>query len=243
MKKYLLLVLLAFTTPSWSDSDSGAWSADNFSATVTLSSNYLYRGLTVSDDHPAISGSFDWWYNGFFAGVWASSLDSVETESIEIDYYAGYGGQLYGFDYGLIVLYYDYPGEAKTGEPEDIGKLAFWEYGVSLAYTFEQSLSPTLGVSLMHAPDYYAESGEATAIEGTLDFTLPYEFGLSFIYGNQNFDEKYHGIDDYRYYGVSLAKSIAMIDFVIGYSGTDDDGEYYQESATDEVYLTMSSTF
>lgn len=81
-----------------------------FSATTTLASDYVFRGISNTDGDPAIQGSMDYEHeSGFYAGVWASNVkfrenagedavDTVDEASIEIDYYAGFASE---FDNGI----------------------------------------------------------------------------------------------------------------------------------------------
>jgi uncharacterized protein (TIGR02001 family) len=223
--------------------DEGPFSADNFSASVALTSNYIFRGLTISDDDPAVSGSVDWGYMGFYLGVWASSLEAVKSESLEIDYYGGYVGDINNFTYSLDVIYYDYPGESNSGNTDDIGDLAYWEYGGSLSYSFEVDLEPVAKVMVLHSPDNFAETGDATAVESSLDLSLPYDLGLSFHYGRQYLDDDKNAVDDYDYYGASLTKTLGKFDLSVAYTATNDDGETFQGSSTSELYFTVETSF
>ncbi len=240
MKKSITTLIMASTLclSATSAFAEGAFDKENFSANIALTSNYLFRGITLSNGDGAVSGGFDWGYEGIYAGIWASSIDAVETESFEVDYYGGYASEINGISYSLDAIYYDYPGE--EGSPT--ADLAYYEFGGSLGYTFAASMDPTVGISVMHSPDFYAETGSATAIEGSFDVSLPAEFGLGFYYGNQDLDEKYYAIDGYNYYGVTLSKSVGIFDLTVGYSDTDSDGDTFQGSKTDEVYFTVGAS-
>ena len=69
-------------------------SADEFefSASATLVSQYLFRGLDASQEDPALQGDVTMTHDsGFWFGAWASNYDSGGGESgIEIDLMAGY---------------------------------------------------------------------------------------------------------------------------------------------------------
>jgi len=63
------------------------------SANVAATSNYVWRGMTQSDDAPAIQGGFDLEYKGFYVGTWGSSVQFGDTTTaMEADLYAGYAG-------------------------------------------------------------------------------------------------------------------------------------------------------
>ena len=53
-----------------------AKSPHSFSANVTAVSDYVFRGITQTDSHPAIQGGFDYAHaSGLYAGLWASNVD------------------------------------------------------------------------------------------------------------------------------------------------------------------------
>ncbi|HEX9835331.1 MAG TPA: TorF family putative porin, partial [Alphaproteobacteria bacterium] len=67
-----------------------------FSANVALTSEYFFRGISQTDDSPAIQGGFDWNHEGtgLYLGVWGSNIDFNTGNSIEIDIYGGIGGTI-----------------------------------------------------------------------------------------------------------------------------------------------------
>lgn len=88
-----------------------------FSATTTFASEYIFRGVSVSDEDLAIQGSLDWSHeSGFYLGIWGSNAE-VGEGTLEIDYYAGFGGDLgdSGFSYDLSAIFYTYPGDENDG--------------------------------------------------------------------------------------------------------------------------------
>ena len=108
------------------------------SLNVGVASNYLFRGVTQTDDAAAIQGGIDYEAeNGFYVGAWASNVD-FDGAGYELDLYLGYAMELdngLGLDFGY--LYYAYPDAA----PDDIdfGEIYFTlSHGVfsgGVAYT------------------------------------------------------------------------------------------------------------
>lgn len=240
MKKIISIAMaLSFYLMSPLATAEGALDKENFSANVAYTTDYLFRGISLSDDDAAVSGGFDWGYSGFYLGTWASSISPVETETVETDFYGGYGGEFNGISYSLDAIYYYYPGEAGAPTVD----LDYWEFGGSLGYTFAASYEPTIGVSMMYSPDFFGETGDAVATTGTLDLSLPYDLGLSFHYGYQDLQKSKVGISGYSYYGVDLSKSLSIFDFTVGYSDTSNDGETFAGSSTETVVFTVSSSF
>ncbi len=236
MKKILNLIMaLSILAAAPVAMAEGPLDKGNFSANVAYTTDYVYRGISLSDDNAAVSGGFDWGYSGFYLGTWASSISPVADETVEIDWYGGYGNEFKGISYTIDLLYYYYPG--------DSGDLDFFEFGGSLGYTFDAPLKPTLGMSIMHSTDFFAESGSATYYKPTLGLSLPAEFGLSFTYGYQDLDEDDNGINGYNHWGVDLSRSLSIFDFTLGYSDTDGNGETFEGDGTEKIVFTVGASF
>lgn len=116
--------------------------------------DYRFRGYSLSGGDPAVQGTININHSsGFYAGVWASSLDSNGPVlgfygDLELDIYAGWTGEVAG---GLTadvgILRYVYPSNDGQG-PAD-----FWEPYASLATTLGP-VSAKVGVT--YAPDQSA---------------------------------------------------------------------------------------
>lgn len=83
-------MLLAVVHTAWPISAAGS----ELSGIVTLTSEYIYRGQSLSDRNPAIQAGIDYQHDtGLFAGAWASTVDlpnPTGRRDVELDYYAGY---------------------------------------------------------------------------------------------------------------------------------------------------------
>ncbi len=83
------------------------------SANIGLTSNYLWRGITQTDDSAAISGGVDWNHDsGFYLGVWASNIDWAlpsRKKGAEVDFYGGFSNTIQDFGYDIGVIHYYYP--------------------------------------------------------------------------------------------------------------------------------------
>ena len=85
------------------------------SANVALTSNYVFRGLTQTDDGAAIQGGYDIKQSkddiGWYAGVFASNVDNNIGDGLEIDLYAGWRaafGKQTNLAYDVGAIYYSY---------------------------------------------------------------------------------------------------------------------------------------
>ncbi len=98
-------VALTFATPALSQGLS-------FSFGASLTSNYISRGVTQSMDGPALQFYGEVETNGFYAGLWGSTVD-LPPDDLEIDLYAGYRWSLGSttVDVGYARYIYDSTGD------------------------------------------------------------------------------------------------------------------------------------
>lgn len=157
---------------------SGIASAGDVTGNVGLTTNYIFRGITQTDDGPAISGGFDVEKNGFYGGIWASSVDFGDDTTMEMDFYGGYTFAAGGFDFDAGAIYYAYPDSPELGgNSQDFLELYFGgsrEFG-----------AVTIDAKLSWSDDFYAGTGEAlyaeigAAIEIFEGITADARFGSS----------------------------------------------------------------
>jgi uncharacterized protein (TIGR02001 family) len=92
--------------------------ASPLTANVSLTSNYVFRGISQTGGDPAIQGGFDYTHSsGLYIGTWASNVGWIEdyqgykSGNMEIDVYGGYRGSFASdFSYDLGAIQYTYPG-------------------------------------------------------------------------------------------------------------------------------------
>ena len=146
----------------------GVVHAEEFTGTITATTDYDFRGVTQSAQDPAIQGSVDLSTDmGLYAGIWASNIDFGNTSqdakdaNVEVDYYAGWGG---GEDitWDLGVTYYSYI---------DAGGLNYTEWHGGLGWKY-------FGAKIWYSGDYGGLEGNERYFEGNVDYPLPAGFGL-----------------------------------------------------------------
>lgn len=87
-----------------------------YSGYLTLTSDYVKRGVTQSDGDPAVQLGLDVGFsNGFYLGAWGSSVDIRNvvfgTRDIETNYYAGYVHDATDdWRFTASIVAYEYPG-------------------------------------------------------------------------------------------------------------------------------------
>ena len=229
----LLAVVWKFATGSHAEEASkeqieeeeGPVSASQFSGLITLGSEYVFRGISQTDENPTIQGSFGWSHSiGVYAGVWGSNLDDgISDGNIEIDLFAGYTrdfkrvgiGDL-TFDGGAI--YYWYPGDDGSRPRAD-----FFEGFVSLKYTFSDvPLQPSIGALYNYSPDFFGEDGPGHYVSTNFNLSLPLQFGLGFEYGYQaaSGGETTPNGFSYSHWKVAATKQIVGFELELNYQNT-----------------------
>ena len=198
------------------------WSA---SGNVALTSDYKFRGISQSDESPAIQGGFDLEHDsGFYAGVWGSSVDFNPSGedydgSLELDLYLGIGGDLgdSGLTWDLGYIYYDYPGDdGKKGDYQELYAGLGWK---------------DLSLGLAHSDDYYGKTGKFWYLYGDYSLALGMDVSLDFHIGFNRLDEKNGFLmdqDAYTDYSISVSRDFAGVNIALTYVGTDlDEAEVF----------------
>lgn len=101
----VVVVGLSFT-PALAEEDGGIFAAKNFSSTLTLTTEYMYDGVSISDQDPAVQGSMDYFHegSGIFVGLWGSSRDDGGVSNdVELGVWAGQAGALGPIDYDVTL--------------------------------------------------------------------------------------------------------------------------------------------
>lgn len=165
-----------------------------------LSSDYIFRGISQTDNTPAFSGGFDYAHDsGFYAGIWASNVDSgfFGGANLEIDTYVGVsGGEQLTWDVGL--LRYNYPGTnfSDNNTNEGYGKLGY-DFGPA-----------AVNVGIAVSNDFFGlDSSEYYTAD--LAIPLPGDFSLAVGYGNQHIEKA----KNYDHFSVGLSRSYGGLDF------------------------------
>lgn len=157
-------------------------SALSLSGGVSLVSQYRFRGISLSDEDPALQGTVNLIHRGgLYAGAWASTTDGfgeLGGSNLELDLYAGYRTPVAsGITLDAGLLYYAYPG-AEGGDFEFFepyanlsGTLGPATAKVGVAYGWEQdALSGNSNVYLF---------GDLAAAIPTTPVTLKAHLGFS----------------------------------------------------------------
>lgn len=179
---------------------SGVAAAD-LSANAAVTSNYIWRGITQTNDQAAGQGGIDWGNDsGLYAGTWVSNVafGNVNGGGYEMDVYAGFGGEAGDLGYDLGVISYQYPVAPNTNFTEVYASGTFSLVTVGVAYTVDA------GSANKDAP---FDSGDLY-VNGSVDFSAA-KSDISIYAGSYAFDaDGKPGVGDanYIHYGASVSK-------------------------------------
>lgn len=165
------------------------------SATTAFVTDYLFRGISNSDNNPAAQPEFDILYGIFYAGIWGSNIGFAD--GIEIDYYAGITPKWGNVTFDIAGLYYTYPG---AGSPS----LDYFELKTGATY----AKGPwSLRVTNFWSPDNFQVFGDSDAIEGQLGYTFSkkiFNFFTPTVGGGVGFQSYEVIASDYTYWNAGL---------------------------------------
>jgi uncharacterized protein (TIGR02001 family) len=111
--------------------DSGPKAAsDAFAITLggALLSDYLYRGISLSDRGPSVSSSVEVARGGFYVSGQVYTVRLPTDPAAELTLTGGIRREVAGVEFDLSAEYYYYPGE--TPAPGS-GTTNYWQYGIS----------------------------------------------------------------------------------------------------------------
>ncbi|MDQ6620329.1 MAG: TorF family putative porin [Pseudomonadota bacterium] len=151
-----------------------------FTGNVGLYSQYVFRGVSQTNEKPALQGGFDLAHkSGLYVGTWASNISWLSdaapnvSASLEWDMYGGYKGALAGdFGYDVGLLYYYYPGSYPSRNytrPDTLEGYAglTWKF-LSLKYSYVLG-NKTFGFADSRGSDYVDLTANYDIIERVSD--------------------------------------------------------------------------
>jgi uncharacterized protein (TIGR02001 family) len=195
-----------------------------YTGNVALATDYTFRGISQTNENPAVSGGFDATHGIFYAGTWASSIDfPANAAEMELDLYAGVKPVVGPVTFDLGVIGYFYPGasnEAATGEAD------YYELKAGAAITPAEGF--TLGGTLYYSPEFTLDTtnGSGLYVEGAASYTISDMFSVSGAVGNQSVEaNNYYGVgqDNYTTWNVGGTLSYKGFGFDLRYVDTDID--------------------
>lgn len=198
------------------------WLPGAFSGSVALTSNYVSRGITNSDDDPAIQGTLEYALEtgvlgtSVYIGTFASNAKlegDTDTSNIEIDALFGIRGDIgdTGLSWDLGGAYYAYPGTARRDNFD------YWEIPLTLTYT----VTDWLEIEFFNAatPEYQFNTGIGNYSNGQVTVTIPNPWVDWSVYGwvgYQYVEKDVSGTD----WLLGTTVTVKGVDFSVAYTDT-----------------------
>lgn len=197
----------------------------SLSLTPYLATDYMFRGLSQTDNEPALQLGIDYTHSsGFYAGAFFSNVDFGTDTNREQSVFVGYGNNLtddLAFD--LQAWRYGYHRESEAN---------YSEYSVGLTYKW-------VTARYWWTDNYYNLDINQDYYELNLDIPLNDDFTLGLHAGHTDTDVN---IFDYSDYSISLSTNYKGFDMTL--MATDTNGEALAGNTADSrLVFTVSRSF
>ncbi|MDR2220064.1 MAG: TorF family putative porin [Methylobacillus sp.] len=245
--------------------------ASDFTLTTNIGffGQYVFRGITYTNDRPAVQGGFDLAHSsGAYLGVWGTNVDkdALYGNTLEVDLYGGFANTIgdtdFGYDFGFLYFYYpdnDKPinitDGRRTESPNtlEVSAAGSWKW-FTLKYSY--AVTDFFGINnKSFGKDIGLGEGDTDGsdyIELNFNYTLPMAINLTLHAGHQRVEG--HSMGDYDDYLIGISKDFSVFNsdgWTAGLnytttSGADDD--WYvdakgRETSDDHVILYLMRTF
>lgn len=226
----LILSLSALPMVAMAQDDAGQAPAaeeaeSNFSWNFTLTSDYVFRGVSQTMRDGAVQGGFDYSFgdSGFYVGTWGTNVDyGPGSPDIEIDTYIGWNTDLSDeWNFDLMLTRYNYLGESAAfgsiDYPELIGVLTWDE---------------TIAATLAYTNDYSNTGMDSTYFGLTGTWEVGNGFSINAGAGYTTFE----GGGDYNDWNLGVSRQFGPVNAALNYYDTDINGP----RASDGVVFSLA---
>jgi len=201
----------------------------SFAFNVGVNSDYVFRGVSQTDQDPSVFGGVDAAWGIGYAGVWASNVDFLDSTDVEFDFYAGIKPAAGPVTFDLGVIYYGYAGQPSGADYD------YWEGKLAASVPAGPA---TLGAGVYYSPNFFGATDEALYYEANATVPIPdSRFAVSGAVGHQWVE----GPGDYTTWNVGLGFQLAdHVALDLRYHDTDEHrlGKIYDSRVVGGVKLT-----
>jgi uncharacterized protein (TIGR02001 family) len=217
-----------------------------YSLTITATSDYIFRGISLTDNEPAFQPYLEFTYGIGYFGIWASNIDAGIYEPVEVDLYLGIRPTTGPISWDLGVLYYAYPDAGNNTNGLSSSDLDYFEFQILATWAPVDKLSLTGKLYYTPEQDFLSPVGydETFTLEGVAAYTLP-EVGMftpviSAGYGYSESDSiGFFQTDDdnYSYWNAGLALSVEKFTMDFRYWDTNIDETSFNGGFAQEKFV------
>lgn len=148
-----------------------------FAFTATAASNYVFRGISQTENQAAIFGSGRVSYDNFYAGVGVENVNFHNSTSAEYDLSAGWTPVVQGFRFDFGVVRYGYIDQPAHTEIDTV------EVKGSVAHDFGPV---TLGAAVYYSTNYFGTHRDDIYAEGRAAYKITPKLTIGGAVGRQS---------------------------------------------------------
>lgn len=203
-------------------------------ANVGFTNNYIWRGVTQTNDQSAISGGVDYSHEaGFSVGAWVSNVDfggdGANDTGTELDIYGGYSFEAGSVPIDVGFINYNYPSQSN----------------IDFLEIYATASINTASINIVSFGGYYTLSKDGTSADNDLylmvsvGLDLGNDIALGLTYGNYGYDDDVNN-EDYGHIQVSISKgdltfAVDQNDLSGGDGNTNNDDPRFTVSYSKEI--------
>ena len=202
-----------------------------------LTSNYIFRGISQSNNGPSVNANAELRYT--FSDTWAAYVGTAgssikltnvdQSPSMELDAIGGVRGTFGAFSTDFGAIAYIYPGLKTPTALVFPTNPTFYEGYAKFGYNITDTVS--VGANAFYSPSFLDTGANGTYVSATAKWALPMDFALSGEFGRQYFgttdskhldaNNKRFALPDYNYWNAGLSYSYKFATLDLRYHGTD----------------------
>lgn len=210
--QFAFRVLAAASTLALAAGVAQAQDGPKLSYNLGVASDYVFRGVSQTQEDPQVFAGADLSAGKLYAGTWASNVDFGDKTDAEVDLYAGYKPTVGAATLDLGVIYYGYVGAPKGA---DYGNVE-----VKAAASIPAGKGG-LGAAVFYSPDSFGAAKEAVYYELNGSYPIAAKWTVSGAVGRQ----AYEGSGDYTTWNVGAAYALTdKLSLDLRYHDTDEHG-------------------
>lgn len=224
-------LLAALSAPAFAQEapveEAAAEESDLFSFNIGIVSDYAFRGVSQTNEGPALQGGVDFAHeSGFHAGVWASNVDFVDNDgaNYEVDLAVGWAHDINDtLSFDATLVYYAYLDQSAYEYLELILDLGVGDY-----FAFQVGYSNDVFNS--------GEAGTYVGMSGS--YPLPW-WELTMAGGVGHYDLNDALGDSYNDFNFGFSKPIGPLTVGVSYIYATDDVEWGENGGARTVLTTL----
>lgn len=141
---------------------------------TTVASDYIYRGVSLSERKPTALSSVEIESRGFYGFAQVESVSLPNNPAAEFTLTGGYRWPFADFKFDLGATYFYYPGQVLTGAAPNLN---YWEYTLEATHTFKNLAGNDRNVKIegtfAYSPDVSGTGAWGAYAEGEVTYDLP----------------------------------------------------------------------